>query len=321
LSLPLVEPEAVRQAARRLRGVAVRTPLLPADWLSAEAGGVPVRLKCENLQRAGAFKMRGAYNTVALLSDEERRRGVVTASSGNHAQAVALVARMFGVAAVVVMPTTAPPIKVEGARALGAEVIFAGTTSSERFHKAHELVEQRGLVMVPPYDDPRIIAGQGTVGLEILEDWPEVENVLVPVGGGGLLSGVAAYIKRERPGCRVIGVEPARANAMRASLDAGEPVTIEARPTVADGLMPVRPGDLTFAHCSALADDVVLVDEDDIVRATARLLLRSKLVVEFSGAAAAAALASGRYPAGGPTAVVLSGGNLDPGRISALLAL
>jgi threonine dehydratase len=315
----LVSADAVREAARRLRGVALRTPLLPAPWVD-ELVGAEVRLKCENLQRSGAFKMRGAYNAVACLSDEERRRGVVTASSGNHAQALALAARMFGVRAVVVMPETAPPNKVEGARGFGAEVVFAGTTSPERFARAHQLVAEQGLVMVPPFDDARVIAGQGTAGLEILEEWPEVEAVLVPVGGGGLLSGVAAYVKRVRPACKVVGVEPENAACMRRSLDAGHPVTIEARPSVADGLLPVRPGDLTFAHCSALVDDVVTVAEDAIVAATRGLLLRSRMVVEFSGAVGVAALCSDRFRPTGPTAVVLSGGNLDPSRIPALLA-
>jgi threonine dehydratase len=320
LATPLVGADDVRAAAKRLRGVALRTPLLPAPWVD-ELVGVEVRLKCENLQRSGAFKMRGAYNAVACLSDEKRGRGVVTASSGNHAQALALAARMFGVRAVVVMPETAPPNKVEGARGFGAEVVFAGTTSPERFARAHQLVAEQGLVMVPPFDDARVIAGQGTAGLEILEEWPEVEAVLVPVGGGGLLSGVAAYVKRVRPSCKVIGVEPDNAACMRRSLDAGRPVTIEVRPSVADGLLPVRPGDLTFAHCSALVDDVVTVAEDAIVAATRDLLLRSRIVVEFSGAVGVAALCSGRFRPTGPTAVVLSGGNLDPGRIPELLSV
>ncbi len=321
MSPALVSAEQVREAERRLAGVAVRTPLLPAPWLTEDAQGEEVRLKCENLQRVGAFKMRGAYNALALLPQEERRRGVITASSGNHGQALALAARMFGVPAVIVMPETAPPVKVAGVRSYGAEVVFAGTTSPERFRKAHELVEERGLVMIPPFDDARIIAGQGTVGLEILQEWPEVENVLVPVGGGGLLAGIGAYVKREKPGCRVIGVEPENSPCMHHSLRAGEPTTVEVRPSVADGLLPVRPGDLTFAHAREFVDDVVLVDEESIVHATRSLLLRSKLVVEFSGAAPAAAICSGAFKPTGPTAVVLSGGNLDPGRISVLLEL
>ncbi|HEX9107665.1 MAG TPA: threonine/serine dehydratase [Longimicrobiales bacterium] len=321
MSIALVAVEEVREAQRRLAGVAVRTPLLPAPWLSEYGAGAEVRLKCENLQRVGAFKMRGAYNALALLSEPERRRGVITASSGNHGQALALAARMFGVPAVIVMPETAPAVKVEGVRSYGAEVVFAGTTSPERFMKAHELVEERGLVMVPPFDDARVIAGQGTVGLEILEQWPEVENVLVPIGGGGLLAGIAAFVKRQKPSCQVIGVEPENSCCMRRSLDAGEPTTIEIRPSVADGLMPSRPGDLTFAHARELVDDVVLVDEDAIVQATRALLTRSKIVVEFSGAATVAAICSGAFEPTGPTAVVLSGGNLDPSRIPELLQL
>jgi threonine dehydratase len=302
----LVPPEAI-------------TPLLPAPWLS-EVVGVEVRLKCENLQRAGAFKMRGAYNAIASLPEEERRRGVITYSSGNHGQAVALAARMFGIPAVVVMPTTAPAVKVEGARGYGAEVVMAGTMSTERFTRAMELAEERGLVVIPPFDDPRIIAGQGTVGREILQDWDAVEAILAPVGGGGLLSGVAAWVKRERPACRVIGVEPENADAMHRSVEAGAPVSIQLKPTLADGLMPVRPGDLTFAHTRELVDDVVLVTEESLAEATRRLLTSSKLVVEFSGAATVAALLSGSFRAAGPTVAILSGGNLDPARIPLLLA-
>jgi len=321
VSPALVTVQQVREAERRLAGVAVHTPLLPAPWLSELAGGADVRLKCENLQRVGAFKMRGAYNALAMLPEAERRRGVITASSGNHGQALALAARMFGVPAVIVMPESAPPVKIEGVRSYGAEVVFAGTTSPERFRKAQELVEERGLVMVPPFDDPRVIAGQGTVGLEILEEWPEVENVLVPIGGGGLLAGVAAFVKREKPSCKIIGVEPENSCCMRRSLDAGQPTSIEVKPSVADGLLPSRPGDLTFAHARELVDDVVLVDEDAMVHATRSLLTRSKIVVEFSGAATAAAISSGAFEPAGPTAVVLSGGNMDPGRIKALLEL
>jgi threonine dehydratase len=210
------------------------------------------------------------------------------------------------------MPTTAPAVKVEGARRLGAEVVFEGTTSIERKVRAEALAAERGLAIIPPFDHPDIIAGQGTVGLEILEDWPEVEAVLVPVGGGGLLSGVAAWVKRARPSCVVVGVEPEAADAMQRSIRAGAPVTIEPRPTIADGLMPVRPGDLTFEHARALVDEFVTVEEEAIAEATARLLEQARLVVEPSGAAAVAALLSGRFqPRGRRIAVVLSGGNLS----------
>jgi threonine dehydratase len=320
MALPeLVAPESIAAAAAGLRGVTVRTPTVAAPWLSAEAG-TEVHLKCENLQRAGAFKIRGAYTALARLDPTVRERGVIAYSSGNHAQGVALAAQLFGVRAVVVMPTTAPAVKVEGARRLGAEVVLEGTTSTERQRRAETIAAEQGLCVVPAFDHDDIIAGQGTVGLEILEDRFDVEAILVPVGGGGLIAGVAAWVKRARPDCVVIGVEPRRADAMRRSLDAGEPVTIEVRPTVADGLMPVRPGDRTFAHVRALVDDVVLVDDGAIVDATGALLATGKLVVEFSGAATVAALRSGAWrPDGRRTVAILSGGNLDPARAVELL--
>jgi threonine dehydratase len=314
-----VDRESIAAAARTLEGVAVTTPLIPAPWLSQQIGA-DVRLKCENLQRAGAFKVRGAYTAIARLAPADRARGVITYSSGNHAQGVALAAQLFGVRAVVVMPTTAPAVKVEGARRLGAEVVLEGTTSIERKHRAEAEAAAQGLTMVPAFDHPDIIAGQGTVGVEILEQWPDVETVLVPIGGGGLISGVAAWLHAERPSCRVIGVEPENADAMARSVAAGEPVTIEPKPTIADGLMPVRPGDLTFAHVRDLVEDIVLVSDTEIAAATARLLAVGKLVVEFSGAATVAALLSGRFdPAGRNTVAILSGGNLDPARALTML--
>ncbi len=316
----LVSPGEVEAAARALRGVAIRTPLLPADWLS-ESLGIEVRLKCENLQRGGAFKLRGAYNMISRLPESERRAGVITYSSGNHAQAVALAARLFGVPAVVVMPTTAPAVKVRGARGFGAEVVFEGTTSLERKRRAERIAKQRGLTIVPPFDHLDIIAGQGTVGREILEEWPSVEAVLVPIGGGGLISGIAAAVRRDRPDLQVIGVEPAGAASMRASLNEGRPVTLERIETIADGLMPVRPGDLTFGHVRELVDNVVLVDDASIAAATAQVISRSKLLVEFSGAATVAALLSGAYaPQGRRTVAVLSGGNVDLADAATLLA-
>jgi threonine dehydratase len=282
--------------------------------------GGEVRLKCENLQRAGAFKFRGAYNTLARLPAERRARGVITFSSGNHAQGTALAARTSGVHATVVMPTTAPAVKVEGAKRLGAEVILEGTKSTERQAKAEQIAAERGYVLIPAFDHPDIIAGQGTVGVEILEDWPEVDAVLVPVGGGGLLSGIAAWIKSRRPQCKVIGVEPEVADAMARSVAAGQLVTIESKPTIADGLMPVRPGAHTFEHVKALVDEIVLVSDDAIIDATMRLLTVGKLVVEFSGAAAVAALLSGRVATRDrKTVAVLSGGNLEPARMLSLM--
>jgi threonine dehydratase len=316
----LVGAGSIAEAARALDGISVRTPLLPCPWLSEEVGG-DVRLKCENLQRAGAFKIRGAYTMMARLPEDERRCGVIAYSSGNHAQGVALAAKLFGVGAVVVMPTTAPEVKRAGAARLGAEVIIEGTTSIERKVKAEAVAAERGLTIVHAFDHPDIIAGQGTVGLEIVQEWPAVEVILVPIGGGGLVSGIAAWVKSVLPDCLVIGVEPENADAMARSCAAGQPVTIEPKPTIADGLAPVRPGDLTFAHVRDLVDDVVLVSEQAIAEATGRLLASSKLVVEFSGAATVAALLSGRFRTQSRRcAAVLSGGNLDAARALAMLS-
>ncbi|MEX0890543.1 MAG: threonine/serine dehydratase [Gemmatimonadota bacterium] len=317
--LPLVSAHAVEAAASGLRGVTMETPLLPAHWLS-ERIGAETRLKCENLQRAGAFKIRGAYTMLARLTDQERARGVIAYSSGNHAQGVALAARMFKVHCTVVMPTTAPEVKRAGAAALGADIVQEGTTSVERQARAEALAAEHGYVIVPAFDHPDIIAGQGTVGLEILDDWADVEAILVPIGGGGLAAGIALWVKSRHPECMVVGVEPAHADAMARSLEAGEPVTIEPRGSIADGLMPVRPGDLTFAHARAYLDGVVRVTEEAIAEAAGELIRRSKLVVEFSGAATTAALLSGAWqPEGRRTAAVLSGGNMDPRRALELL--
>jgi threo-3-hydroxy-L-aspartate ammonia-lyase len=313
----LVPVESVRDAARGLRGVAVRTPLLPAPWLG-ERVGAEVRLKCESFQPMGAFKLRGAYTMIARLDEAERARGVVTYSSGNHAQAVAYAAREFGIDAVIVMPEDAPRVKVEGTRRLGAQVIEKGRTSEERRRRAEEVQAERNAVMIPPFDHPDIIAGQGTVGLEILEDWPEVETILAPIGGGGLISGVAAYVKRERPDVRVVGVEPTGAPTLKTSVDAGRLVTLDGTASIADGLLPVRPGELTFAHVRELVDDLLLVDDEEIRRAAALLLVRGKLLVEYSGAATVAALLAGGWT-GGAVAAILSGGNIDPDRIPELL--
>jgi threonine dehydratase len=318
--MKLVDRQDIERAATSIRGVAARTPLIEAHWLS-ERLGFEVRLKCENLQRAGAFKIRGAYTAISRLSDAERKRGVITYSSGNHGQAVALAARIFGIKAVVVMPTTAPPIKVTGAKKLGAEVVMEGTTSTERQTRALQLATDHGYVVIPPFDDAAIIAGQGTVGMEILEDLPDVRAILIPVGGGGLLSGVAAYIKQTKRECKLIGVEPEVADAMFQSRKAGEPVTIKAQPTIADGLMPVRPGDMTFAHTAEFVDEVVRVPDDAIISATRELIQNSKLIVEFSGAATVAALLSKAFePEQGPVVAILSGGNLDPAKLTELLA-
>jgi threonine dehydratase len=329
--------DEIREAAERIRPAARRTPLLDAQLVApgetppsaraAAAGPGRVWLKCECLQHAGAFKLRGAFHFVAGLTPAERARGVLTYSSGNHAQAVAWAARAHGIPATVVMPVDAPRVKLEGTIRLGAEVEQVGTTTLERKARAEEIASAEGTVIVPPFDHPVIIAGQGTAGLELHEQLGEERArrrgaeppvgplglVLVPVGGGGLVSGVAAAVRAVAPWARVVGVEPEGAPKMRRSLDAGKPVTLDRIDTVADGLKPVRPGDLTFAHVRALVDDVVLVD-DEAIRAAVVWCHRRGLVVEPSGAATVAALLSGRVTAAadGETCAVLSGGNVDP---------
>jgi threonine dehydratase len=298
----MVTLDDVRAAAVRIRGVAMRTPLL-------EVG--PLGLKCENLQPMGAFKVRGACNMIAQLPPESRRAGVITYSSGNHGQAMALVAQRFGIPAVVVMPETAPQIKVEGVRRYGAEVLFAGTTTLHRKARAEEERERRRLTMVPPFDDPWVIAGQGTVGLEILEQRPNVATVFVPAGGGGLLSGVSAAIKGMRSAVRIIGVEPEGAPKLSRSRAAGHPVTLDEVSSIADGLLAVRPGDLTFEHVRTLVDDVVTVTDDQIAAAVKWLFLEANLVAEPSGAAAVAGALAHRMFDGAVVAII-SGGNVEP---------
>ncbi len=296
----------IKEAAERVRAIARVTPLLDVSSVA----GRPLLLKCESLQPGGAFKIRGAYNMVARLTPEQRRLGVVTYSSGNHGQAMALAARELGAPAVVVMPTTAPPIKIDGARAFGAEVIFAGTTSVERKARAEQEAAARSLTMVPPFDHEWIIAGQGSLGLEILEQCPDVDTILVPVGGGGLLAGVAAAVKQVMPAVRVIGVEPAGAAAMKASLAAGHAVTLPKTESVADGLMPVRPGDLTFAHAQRFVDDVITVEDDQIIDAVLWLFTKAKVVAEPSGAATVAAALGGTVSSAGRLVAIVSGGNI-----------
>jgi len=314
----LVGLTEIESASRRLAGVVVPTPLIPADAVS-EAVDANVRLKCENLQRAGSFKIRGAYNFVSQLSDDQVSGGIITYSSGNHAQAVALAGRLRGLRVVVVMPTDAPKVKRDGAERLGAEVVFEGTTSIERKGRAERIAAAEGLVIVPPFDHRHIIAGQGTVGLEIARDWSDVDIVLAPIGGGGLASGVAAAVKRLVPSARVIGVEPEGAASMRKALDEGAPTLLGEVNTIADGLKPVIAGELTFEHARELMDDVVTVDDETIRKATGLLVHSHKLVVEYSGAATTAALLSGAVKHdGGRVAAIISGGNLDPSLLSNL---
>ena len=310
IATQLVTLGDLQDAARTIRPVAVRTPLLPADIVSEQLG-VPVWVKPEMLQRGGAFKFRGAYNFLSHLSPDERERGVVAPSSGNHAQAVALAAKLYGVPAVVVMPTTVTPAKRSGAERLGARIELAGTTTYDRLMRAEELMRDEGLTHVPPYDHPTIIAGQGTVGLEIAADLPEVDTVLVPVGGGGFSAGVAAAIKLSLPNARVIGVEPSGAPKLSRAREAGRPVRLEHSAGLADGLLAVEIGHITFAHHQRYIDDVVLVDDAELRGAMRLLLDRLKLVVEPSGAITIAALLSGKLESRGATVAVLSGGNIE----------
>jgi len=312
----LVTAADIEAAARTLKGIAVRTPLLPASFL-----GENVWLKPEMLQRGGAFKLRGAYNFLARLDPKVRARGVVAPSSGNHAQAVALAARLLGAPATVVMPTTVTQAKRGGAERLGARIELAGTTTAHRMTRALEIVKAEGATLVPPYDDPFIIAGQGTVGLEIVQDLPDVATVLVPVCGGGLSAGVAAAVKLHRPRARVIGVEPAGAPKLSHAWRAGKPVKLDHTDSIADGLLAVEIGHLTFAHHQQYMDEVVLVDDAAMRRAMRALLDRAKLVAEPSGAITAAAVMERAVPLSGdgPTVVVLSGGNIEWEGLSATM--
>ncbi len=309
-SIELVTLREVREAASTIREVAVRTPLLPCDALS-ERCGVRVWLKPECLQRGGAFKVRGAYNYVATLPGAQRARGVIAPSSGNHAQAVALSAKLFKVPATVVMPVTVTAAKRAGAERLGARVELAGTTTQHRYDRALELAARDGLTLVPPYDDATIIAGQGTVGLEIAEDLDPLGTVLVPVGGGGLSAGVVTAVKLIQPKARVIGVEPEGAPKLARALQAGAPVTLESSSSIADGLLAVRIGTLNFAHHEAYLDEVVTIGDDAIKEAMRFLLDRAKLVVEPSGAITVAAMLRGAVPLKGNTVAILSGGNIE----------
>lgn len=319
MSATLVGLEEFRRASEGLRGIALRTPLVPSDSLGSRFG-VPVYLKPEMLQRAGAFKFRGAYWFVSQLSAAERARGLVAPSSGNHGQAVALAAQLYGVPATIVMPTNAPVAKVEGAKRFGARVVLEGTTTAERMAKAEEIADGEGATLVPPYDHPRIIAGQGTVGLEIAEDMPDVGMVLVPVGGGGLSSGVATAVKLLAPNARLIGVEPAGSPKLTRARAAGEPVVIPANPDgLADGLLAVKIGALPFAHHREYLDDVVTVPDSALAGAMRFLLDRHKLVAEPSGAITVAALLEGIVTPAARTVCVLSGGNIEWNGLQRLL--
>jgi threonine dehydratase len=301
----------IKEAVTRLRGVLPPTPLIHASSLSRELG-FECHLKLENLQKTGSFKARGAYNRIATLSPEEKGRGVVTASSGNHAQGVAWASTLLGVRSNVVMPVSTPINKYMATRGYGAEVVFHGAAFDESLCRAMELASETGLSFIPPFDDEIVMAGQGTVGTEIMEALPDADTVAVPVGGGGLISGIAAAVKGLDRGVRVIGVEAEASASCMASLRAGRPVAVEQRPTIADGIAVKRVGEKTLAVIRESVDDVVAVDEDAIAGAILRLLERKKLVAEGAGAVTLAAALERRLPKDARKVVlVLSGGNID----------
>lgn len=310
----------VQEAQRRLKGRVHRTPVLTSRTTD-ERTGFHVHFKCENLQRAGSFKIRGATNKLLTLTAEERRRGVVAFSSGNHAQGVALASKLLDVPATIVMPTDAPAIKVAATRGYGAEVIFYDREKEDREAIGRRLAEESGRTLVPPFDDEAIMAGQGTTALEFLEDISELDVLLAPVGGGGLLSGCATAAKGLRPRIRIFGVEPESANDAYLSFFRGEIVKIPVPPTIADGVRTQSLGEKTFPVLRQHLEGILLVSEDAIIEAVRWLLFRMKILVEPTGAVAAAAVLSGKLPvpAGSRVGVVLSGGNIDPGVLATLI--
>lgn len=317
---PAIDFGDVQAAAERLGGVAHRTPVHTSGAFD-EAAGVQVFFKCEQFQRGGAFKFRGAYNKLASLPSEQRARGVVAFSSGNHAQAVALCARLFGVPAVICMPTDAPSVKVAATRGYGAEIVPYDRQTEDREALGRRLAEERGLTLVPPYDDPKIMAGQGTTALELMSQVEDLDVIATPVGGGGLLSGCSVAAHGIRPGVRMIGVETTPSNDTYLSLQRGERVTIAPPDTIADGMRTTSPGAFTFPIVRQQVEQVVLVSDEEVREAMRFLLLRLKLLVEPTGAVAAAAALTGKLrPFGRRVGVILSGGNVAPDVLAAVLA-
>ena len=309
--VPSVTLADIEEARKVLAGVAINTPMEESRWLSALAGG-PVSLKCENLQRTGSFKARGAYVRISRLSPEERAHGVVAASAGNHAQGVALAAQLLGIKATVFMPEGAPIPKEKATRGYGADVSFHGRYLEDALVEAKAFADRTGAVLIHPFDHVDIVAGQGTAGLEILEQAPNVETVLVPTGGGGLLAGIAIAVKSLRPDVRVIGVQAEGAAAYPASLAHGAPVALESMTTMADGIAVGLPGQITFAAVRDHVDEIITVSEDSLARAVLAVLERAKMLVEPAGAAAVAAILDHPTAFRTPAVAVLSGGNIDP---------
>ena len=315
-TIPAIPTLADIEAARdTIAGVARVTPMETSQFL-AEVLGSPVHLKCENLQRTGAYKVRGAYNRLAALTEEQRSKGVVAASAGNHAQGVALAARELGIPATIFTPVGVALPKLQATRHYGADVVLRGHSVEEALSAAKDFAHRTGAVFIPPFDHPAVIAGQGTLGLEIVDQVPDVDTVVVPIGGGGVIAGIALAVKglaerRGRP-IRVVGVQAENAAAYPSSIAAGEPVTVTTKPTIADGIAVARPGDLNFPIIRDQVDEIVTVSDDDTARALLVLLERAKLVVEAAGAVGVAAIMSGAVRDTGRTVVLLSGGNIDP---------
>ncbi len=311
----------IQSAAERLYRIAHRTPIATSRTLNALVGA-EVYGKCENLQRAGAFKFRGAYNAVCQLSAEQKQRGVVSFSSGNHAQALALVGKLLHTPTVIVMPDDAPAVKLAATRGYGAEVVLYDRVEQKREVIARQLGEERGLTLIPPFEHPQIIAGQGTAALELLTDVPDLDILIAPIGGGGLISGCSSAAHAIKPEIRIFGVEPDTANDTFLSLHKGEIVSTPQSHSIMDGLLPTAPGELTFSIMREHLESVALVTDEEALEAVRFLLLRMKLLVEPSGAAPIAALLAGKIPQtqGKKIGVVLSGGNIDAGKLASLLA-
>ena len=307
----------ILEARERLKGVAQRTGLVEFRALSQE--NATVYLKTEDLQTTGSFKVRGSYIRISALSEEERAHGVIASSAGNHAQGMALAARSFGVPATIVMPTGAPLSKVKATRELGARVVLHGDVYDEAYQEALRIQQETGAVFIHPFDDPLVIAGQGTIGLEIMDDLPDATTVVVPVGGGGLAAGIAAAVKMLHPDVRVVGVQSTGAPCMKASLDAGHVVALESAKTIADGIAVRRPGDLTFEVCRKYLDGVVTVDDDEIAQAILFLMEKGKMVAEGAGAAPVAAVLNHKLEMSGKVVCVISGGNIDVTMISRII--
>ena len=308
--------DKIYHAAFVLKDVARKTDLIEAPKLSKDCH---LYLKTENLQVTGSFKVRGAYYKISQLSREESEKGVIACSAGNHAQGVALAATRRGIRSIVCMPDGAPIMKVENTKSLGAEVCLVPGTYDDAHDKAVELQAETGMTFIHPYDDEQVIAGQGTIGLEILDQLPDLDAVIVPVGGGGLISGVAFAIKSLRPEVKIYGVQAAGAAGMKASIEAGHVVSLDTAKTIADGIAVKKPGELTFALCSKYLDEIVTVDDDEIAQAILFLMERGKMVAEGAGAAPVAAIMNRKFDVSGKVAAVISGGNIDVTMISRII--